>query len=214
MCVLKLYIDLPPSRYAILERVSAVRRKLLEAEMNMQARNTMSDQMSPIFCQAQQVEQELRIKTSQAARISGNIQSALNIIASFKISKDENMKEVTLHAKEEFAEVLWVKGEQSLALGTLKEVQKHLAPSSQASIQMARLVSPIVDLHCGLCRDSCITHYARVIELGKLGYFRPLKSSTSILKRQSINSGQPPIPQRLDKYHSSTQNLRIGSTAI
>lgn len=101
----------------------------------------VGDEPTPTFRLAQQIEKQIRIKTSQEARGSGHIQNALNVIAPLKVAEGEEMTSIDLVAKAEFAEVLWVNGNRSMALHALKEVQRQQPPSPQAAIQLARLVS-------------------------------------------------------------------------
>lgn len=103
--------------------------------------NMIGDEPNATFRIAQQTEQKIRIKTCQEARLSGRIQNALNIIVPTKMMGSEDMTQIALETKEEFAEVLWMKGKHSMALNMLEDVQSQQTSTSQAAIQLARLVS-------------------------------------------------------------------------
>lgn len=144
-------VSLPPGcQYETLERISAVRRSLLQAVTGHQRVGIAEDRARSKA--AQEADLKLRIKTSQAARHSGNFQAAVNIIIPFSKLTDEEMGNTVLQAKEEFAQVLWAKGERALALNIMKEVQvlqKNLPESAVQLCQigewisLARLNSPM-----------------------------------------------------------------------
>ncbi|KAG0143845.1 hypothetical protein CROQUDRAFT_80653 [Cronartium quercuum f. sp. fusiforme G11] len=137
---IQMLVDLPQTcEYDVLERVSAVRRCLLDAEMNKQAQEVIGDEPTAVFHLAQQIGQRIRIKTSQEARRAGRIQNALNIIAPSIISGSDGMKQISLETRTEFAEVLWMKGNRAMALHTLNQVKDQQRPSAEAFIQLARL---------------------------------------------------------------------------
>lgn len=137
---MKTLIDLPQGcDYEVLELISSVRRSLLHAEMDKQVQNMLGDEPNDTFRLAQQIEQSIRIKTCQEARLSGRIQHALNMIVPTKIMENEDMAQIGLEAKEEFAEVLWMKGKHSMALKMLEDVQSQQTSRPKAAIQLARL---------------------------------------------------------------------------
>lgn len=117
--------------------------------MNKQTQSMVGDESTPAFCLAQQIEKQIRIKTSQEARRSGHIQNALNLIVPLKIAEGEDMISIDLEAKVEFSEVLWVNGNRSMALHALKEVVRQQKDPLQTAIQLARLVSDFPKIEFG-----------------------------------------------------------------
>ncbi|PLW50604.1 hypothetical protein PCANC_06966 [Puccinia coronata f. sp. avenae] len=130
-------ILLPPDcQYETLERISAVRRSLLQAVSERKKAEGYQDR----GCMAaQEAELKLRIKTSQAARHSGNVQAAVNIIVPFSNLTNKETGDTVLQAKEEFAQVLWAKGEKSLALNIMKEVQGVQTKLPESAVQLCQI---------------------------------------------------------------------------
>lgn len=131
-------VSLPPGcQYETLERISAVRRSLLQAVTGHKREEIAEDRAR---CKAaQEADLKLRVKTSQAARHSGNFQAAVNIIIPFSKLTDEEMGNTVLQAKEEFAQVLWAKGERALALNIMKEVQVSQKNLPESAVQLCQI---------------------------------------------------------------------------
>ncbi|KAA1069952.1 Serine/threonine-protein kinase tel1 [Puccinia graminis f. sp. tritici] len=131
-------VSLPSSfSYDVLERISAVRRSLLQVVTEQKQGEAVQDKIKRTA--AREAELKLRIKTSQAARQSGNVQAAVNIIIPFSNLTDEEMGGTILHVKEEFAQVLWAKGEKALALNIMKEVQALQKNLPESAVQLCQI---------------------------------------------------------------------------
>ncbi|WAQ91132.1 hypothetical protein PtA15_14A12 [Puccinia triticina] len=131
-------VSLPPScQYNVLERVSAVRRSLLQIVIEQKQSEVAQDKARRTA--AREAELKLRIRTSQAARHSGNVQAAVNIIVPSSNLTDKELGDTILQAKEEFARVLWAKGEQALALNIMKEVQAVQKKLPDSAVQLCQI---------------------------------------------------------------------------
>jgi hypothetical protein len=139
MCILLNSQGLFLNRYDVLERISAVRRSLLQVVTEQKQGEVVQDKIRRTA--AREAELKLRIKTSQAARQSGNVQAAVNIIIPFSNLTNEEMGGTILQAKEEFAQVLWAKGEKALALNIMKEVQALQKKLPESAVQLCQIVS-------------------------------------------------------------------------
>ncbi|MBW0465571.1 hypothetical protein O181_005286 [Austropuccinia psidii MF-1] len=136
----KSFLTLPSGcEHTIIEQVSAVRRSLLQTVLHGQSATQLERVTSDILRVAQETEIKLRIRTSQEARYAGHLQAALNIIIPFSNFAEGEIPQARLEAKEEFANVLWAKGEQTLALNTLKAVQVSHGLLPEAAVRLSRL---------------------------------------------------------------------------
>ncbi|POW03317.1 hypothetical protein PSTT_11176, partial [Puccinia striiformis] len=131
-------VSLPSGlQYDVLERISAVRRSLLQVVTEQKQAEVTHDGARRIA--AQKAELKLRINTSQHARSTGNVQAAVNVITPFSSFTDVEMGETFLQAKEEFAQVLWAKDENALALNVMKEVQTLSKRLPESAVQLCQI---------------------------------------------------------------------------
>ncbi|CAH7678695.1 hypothetical protein PPACK8108_LOCUS13153 [Phakopsora pachyrhizi] len=124
--------------FQLFERVATARRSLLQTEFNDPVESGF-DIRKGFLRQAKDIELQIRIRTSQEARLSGHLQSSLNVIIAYDDSSHDISPSIVSQGSEELAEVLWAKGEQSLALSTLQTLQASEASSCLSAVYLSRL---------------------------------------------------------------------------
>lgn len=125
--------------FDVLERISAIRRSLLQTVNEQMTSKTTSDEIQRRTQAARKAELKLRIETSRAARHAGQLHVAVNVITPFADLTEKEMGSLALNAQEEFAEVLWAKGEHGLALNTMKAVQALQKNLPESAVQLCRI---------------------------------------------------------------------------
>lgn len=137
--------------FETMENLVATRMSLLSAVRQRAQRAQIGDRPTPFTAGIAALEKQCLVRVSAAARDAGALQIALNaIVRAQRLDVSEKSPSVA----QEFANVLWVKGEHKLAIEFLREIVGALpanADGEAAWLEQAVLRSRLVKFSVTLC---------------------------------------------------------------
>lgn len=123
--------------FVLAERILSIRISLLRAVRTQEEVDQIGELTSGLYQQATQAEKSCLVQLSRAARAGGHLQASMNAVTLARKLVEPGAG--TFEVDEEFAHVLWVQQEHSIAIELLKSV---VAPSAGTrALVLARLVS-------------------------------------------------------------------------
>lgn len=124
-------------RFIHAERILSTRISLLRAVRTQEQVDQIGDFTSELYQQATQAEKSCLVQLSRAARTGGHLQASMNAVTLARKLVEPGAG--TFEVDEEFAHVLWLQQEHSIAIELLKSVTAP-SPGTKALV-LARLVS-------------------------------------------------------------------------
>ena len=140
-------------RFEALENLVATRMSLLSAVRQRAKRAQIGDRPTPFIAALATLERRCLVRLSTAARDAGALQIAVNaIVRAQRLNTEEDSS-----VAQEFANVLWAKGEHKLAIECLREIVDRLSAKTNdeaALLDSVVLRSRLVSVtkhptHCG-----------------------------------------------------------------
>lgn len=117
----------------------------------------MGDIATPTMLALSQAEFSSLLKLAQAARSNNRVQLALNSLQQAQTLVNDSVSSFELES--EFASVLWLQGEQTIAVEHLRTVMRNVADDPRIIRQRPALLSQLVS------QLSRITHAKKLSEL-------------------------------------------------
>lgn len=128
-----------------LEAIMATRISLVRSERQREERHQIGAMISPMLRGLLDIEKKCLLRLSQAARLSDQVQIALNsVVRAQKLNKNQ-----TTDVNEEFANVLWLQKEETPAVQFLQSILKNMDYETAQDIPhhaflLSRLVSVLI----------------------------------------------------------------------
>jgi len=126
-----------------LEAIMATRISLVRSERQREERHQIGSMISPMLRGLLDIETKCLLRLSQAARLSDQVQIALNsVVRAQKLNKKQ-----TTDVNEEFANVLWLQKEETPAVQFLRSVLKNMDHETAQDVpHYALLLSHLVSV--------------------------------------------------------------------
>ena len=112
-------------RFETMENIIATRMSLLSGVRQRAQRAQIGDKPTPFTASLASLERQCLVRVSAAARDAGALQTALNAVVRAQHLEGSG-SEKSSAVGQEFAHVLWAKGEHKLAIEFMREIVSAL----------------------------------------------------------------------------------------